>query len=310
MKEKISIIGMGKVGSTAAFVSARKELGDLILVNRTEGIAKGIALDNKESLPLSGCDINIKGTSDFREIKDSKVIVVTAGVPRKPGMSRDDLIGVNCRIVEDICKKIKEHSKDAVIIIVSNPLDAMVYAAKKVGNFKKNKIVGMAGILDSIRFRSFIAERLKISIEDVNALVLGGHSDFMIPLPKHTSVNGVPLDNIMDNKMIDEVVARTKNAGAEILRLEKESSAYYGPGASAAEMIEAVVKDKKRVLPCAAYLDGEYGVKGIFMGVPIKLGKNGIEEILSLKLNRAEMRSFLISAKKIKELNKIVDNML
>ena len=254
-----------------------------------------------ETKPLSSSDINIKGTNNFRDTKDSDVIVITAGAQRKAGMSREDLTDINKKIVGDIIKNAIKYSKNAKIIVVTNPLDAMVHLAKKLSRFPKERVMGMAGILDSSRFKTFISMELDVSVEDISALVLGGHGDSMIPLPNHASVNGIPLKELLSKKRIDSIVKRTRNAGAEIIKLEKDSSAFFSPGASVTEMVESIIKDKKRILPCAAYLNWEYGIKGIYMGVPVKLGARGIEKIIELRLSKEEKRNFVKSANAVKK---------
>jgi malate dehydrogenase len=300
-QKKITICGAGRVGSTAALFCLLKELGDIVLWNRTGKVAQGIALDMMETKPLIDSDVSVIGTSDFKQTKGSDVVVITAGAQRKAGMNRDDLIDVNKKIVGDITQKVVRYNKHAVLIIVSNPLDAMVYHAKKVSGFPKQRIMGMAGILDSSRFKSFIAKELKVSVEDVHAMVMGSHGDAMIPLAQHASVRGIPLAQLMKRGKISQLVKKTRGAGAEVIKLQK-SSAYYSPGASIAEMVESIVKDKKRVLPCAAYLSGEYGVRGIFMGVPVRLGSKGVERVLELTLTKQEKKQFARSAKKVKGL--------
>lgn len=302
MRKKITIAGVGRVGSTVAQLCAAKELGDLVLWNRTEGVAKGLALDISEAGPIEGFDVDILGTGDFNATKDSDVVCITAGAQRKPGMSRGELLNINASIVKHIARELAARSPNAVLLVTTNPLDAMVYAAAKASGFPKRRVLGMAGILDSSRFRSFIATELGVSVEDVSALVLGGHGDFMVPLPAHASVNGIPLSQLLPARKIAELVAHTRRAGGEIVELTKETSAFYAPAAALVEMIEAVVKDKKRVLPCAAYLHGEYGIRGIFMGVPVKIGAGGAEKILELKLNRAEKKEFQKSAAKVRAL--------
>ena len=301
-RKKITLVGAGKVGSTALQLCAYKELGDLVLVNRTAETAKGLALDLSESGPIEGFDVSVTGTGDYKDSKDSDVVVIASGAQRKEGMSRDDLLYKNAEIVGAAAKELARQSPDAVMIVVSNPLDAMVHVAHKASKFKPSKVVGMAGILDTSRFRSFIASELDVSVEDVSAVVLGGHGDFMVPLPEHASVNGVPITQLLPGEKIAKIVERTRNAGAEIISLMKDSSAYYAPGAAVAEMIEAVVKDKKRVLPCAAYFDGEFGIKGVFMGVPVKLGSNGVEDVVELKLLEKEKAALQKSAAAVKEL--------
>jgi len=300
-RKKITIVGAGRVGSTAAFLCFVKELGDIVLWNRTAKTAKGIALDIMESGPLFGTDSKIIGTGDYKLSKNSDVVVITAGAQRKVGMSRDDLLDLNGKIVKDIVKNIIRYNKNAVLIVVTNPLDAMVYLAKKISGFKKNKVVGMAGILDTSRFKSFIAKQLNVGVDDVHALVLGSHGDSMVPLVRHTSVRRIPLTELMKKGKINELIKRTRNAGAEVIKLQG-SSAYYSTGASIAEMVEVIVKDKKRVLPCSAYLNGEYGVNGIFMGVPVKLGSNGVEKVIEVKLSNQEEKEFLKSSRHVKEL--------
>lgn len=303
MKKKITICGAGRVGSTAAFQCFQKELGDIILWNRTASTAKGLALDIQESGPLVQSDVKITGTSDYKKTRDSDVIVITAGAQRKEGMSRDDLVELNGKIVGDIVKNVCKYSKKAVLVIVSNPLDAMVYKAKKVSKFPKKRVLGMAGILDTSRFKSFIASELKVSVEDVHTMVLGSHGDSMVPLTNHTSVKGIPITELLSKAKINTLIKQTRNAGAEIIKLEK-SSAFYSPGTSVAELVEAIIKDKKRVMPCSAFLEGEYGIKGIFMGVPCVIGAGGVEKILTVKLDAKAKQQFLKSAKAVKKVVK------
>lgn len=299
--KKITIAGAGRVGSMTALWCFLKELGDVVLWNRTADTAKGIALDILEASPLLESDVNFVGTNTFSSTKNSDVVVITAGAQRTEGMSREDLLLTNARIVRDIVKNVAKYNKDAVLMVVSNPLDAMVHVAKAASTYPRTRVVGMAGILDSSRFKNFIAKELRVGVEEVSALVLGSHGDAMIPLPQHASVNGIPLTELLPKRTIHRLVERTRNAGAEVIQLEK-SSAFFSPSASATEMIESVVKDKKRVLPCAAYLNGEYGVKGIFMGVPVKLGARGVEEILEVKLTLEEKKQFLAAAQGVRNL--------
>ncbi len=301
MPGKITIVGAGRVGSTAAQLSAYKELGDVVIWNRTENIAKGIALDLMESGPLEDFDVSVTGTSSFEDTADSDVIAVTAGAQRKEGQSREELLFNNADIVKSLTQQLVKHSPDAVLMVVTNPLDAMVHLAYKTSGFRKNKVVGMAGILDSSRLRTFIAEKLNVSVEDVSALVLGGHGDFMVPLTNHVDVNGVPLSQLLQKAEIDKIVGRTRRGGAEIISLMKDSSAYYSPASALVQMIEAVIKDKKRVLPCAAYLEGEYGLFDIFMGVPVKVGGDGVEDVIELELTETEKEQLKASASKVKE---------
>tara|TARA_B100000686_G_scaffold27320_2_gene26872 strand:- start:5592 stop:6521 length:930 start_codon:yes stop_codon:yes gene_type:complete len=301
-RPKITIVGAGNVGATAAHWAASHELGDIVLVDIVDGIPQGKALDLFESSPVEGFDTEIVGTNDYEDTKDSDVVVVTAGIARKPGMSRDDLISTNANIVGSVTDSIIEHSPNCFLIIVSNPLDVMVTVAHNHCKFPRERIMGMAGILDSARFRSFIAMELNVSVEDVHALVLGGHGDSMVPLPRYSTVAGVPITKLMDQKRIEELVQRTRDGGAEIVEFLKTGSAFYAPGASIVEMVEAILKDKKRILPCAALLQGEYGEENIFMGVPIKLGAGGVEEIIELDLEPHEMEQFKKSADHVREL--------
>ncbi len=280
---------------------ARKELGDIVLYNRTRGLAEGKALDLKESSPVDGFDLAIVGTDQLDDTGDSDVIVLTAGMPRQPGMSRADLFNVNASIVSSICVQIANTSPNAVLIVVTNPVDAMVQVAANATMFPRQKVMGMAGILDSARFRTFIALELGVSVEDTNALVLGGHGDFMVPLPRHASVGGIPLSDLLPEDRIVALVERTRRGGAEILALEKVSSAYYAPAAAAGQMVESIVKDKKRVLPCVAYLQGEYGINDAFMGVPVLLGSSGVERVFELKLNASELEAIRQSAKSVRQ---------
>jgi len=302
MRPKISIIGAGFVGSTIAHLTALHELGDVVLLDIAEDPAKGKALDIFESSPVEGVDINIKGTSSYADIADSDIVVITAGIPRKPGMSRDDLIAINSGIVKGACENIKKFAPKSIVIVVTNPLDAMVYVAWKTTGFAPNKVLGMAGVLDSARMRSFIAVEANVSVEDVSAFVLGGHGDTMVPMTRFASVGGIPLSDILSKEKIDAIVERTANGGAEIVNLLKTGSAYFAPASSVVAMVEAVLKDKKRVMPVAAYLSGEYGVKGLFIGVPAVLGKNGVERIFELKLNEAESAVFAKTVAHVKEL--------
>ena len=283
MRKKIAIFGAGRVGATTAFLCALRELGDVVLWNRTADTAKGIALDIAESLPIYDSDVKIIGTGDYADTKDSDIVVITAGAQRKPGQSRDELVQANAQIVGPMAKEAVKVSPNAIFIVVSNPLDAMVYLVKQATNLPKEKVVGMAGILDSARLRSFIASETGFSVDEVSALILGGHGDFMLPLISHASVAGIQLEELVPKKRIQELAERARNGGAEILQLEKDSSAYYAPGASVVRMVESIVRDKKDVVPCAAYLDGEYGISGIYMGVPVVLGSNGVEKVLEVK---------------------------
>lgn len=301
LRPKVSIIGAGRVGSTTAQILAYKELCDIVLWDRTPETAQGIALDIEESAPIEGFDVNIKGTGSYSDIRGSDIVIITAGVQRKEGMSRDELVNVNAKIVGGICENVKRYAPQSKVIVLTNPLDAMVYLAKKKTGFPKQRVMGMAGILDTARYKEFISMALGVSVEDISALVLGGHGDFMVPLVRYTSVAGIPVTESLSKRQLDKIVQRTREGGAEIIKLEKQSSAFYAPASSLAMMVESILKDKKRILPCAAYLDGEYGIKGIFMGVPAVLGSNGIEKIIELKLDKKESNMMKISAEKIKE---------
>ncbi len=302
IRKKITIVGSGNVGATAALWAALKELGDIVLFNRTKGLAKGKALDLKEASPLEGFDLAITGTDQYEDTRDSDVVVVTAGLPRQPGMSRDELLNKNAAVVAEICAQTAKYSPEAVLIVVTNPVDAMVHVAFKAAGFPKNRVIGMAGILDSTRFRTFISLELGVSVEDISALVLGGHGDFMVPLPRHASVSGIPLTDLLPEERINALIERTRYGGAEILSLQKVSSAFYAPAAAVEQMVEAVVRDKKRILPCVAYLQGEYGLEGIFMGVPVLLGAGGVERVLELTLTPAELAALQKSADAVRKL--------
>ena len=301
MRKKISIIGAGNVGAATALWVARKELGDVVLYNRTRGLAEGKALDLKESSPLDGFDLAYHRHGRVRGYRGVGCGRADGGMPRQPGMSRDDLLNMNASIVSAICVQIANTSPNAVLIVVSNPVDAMVHVAANATLFPRHKVMGMAGILDSSRFRTFIALELGFSVEDTNALVLGGHGDFMVPLPRHASVGGIPVSDLLPEDRITALIERTRRGGAEILALEKVSSAYYAPAAAAGQMVEAVVKDKKRVLPCVAHLQGEYGIHDLFMGVPTVIGANGVERILELRLNASEFDALQKSADAVRE---------
>ncbi|MBI2645648.1 MAG: malate dehydrogenase [Deltaproteobacteria bacterium] len=301
-KNKITIVGSGNVGATAAHWAVTKELGDVVLIDIVEGIPQGKGLDLFESTPVEGSDCRILGTNDYKDTKDSDVVVITAGLPRKPGMSRDDLLFKNAEIVKLVTQSVVKYSPNAVLVIVSNPLDAMAYVAKKVSGFPKGRVMGMAGVLDTARFRTFIAEALNVSVRDVTTLVLGGHGDEMVPFPRLTTVGGVPLTELLSQDKIQKLVDRARQGGAEIVNLLKTGSAYYAPGASVIEMVESILKDKKRILPCAAYLEGEYGFKGIYLGVPAKLGANGVEQVMEFKLTDDEQKALTKSADSVKDL--------
>lgn len=292
MRSKITVVGSGFVGSTVAHYIALHELGDVVLIDIAEGIPQGKALDMCEATPVDGWDVRVTGTNSYEDTANSDIVVITAGLPRKPGMTRDELLAVNMGIVKNVSEQIKKFSPNAIVIVVTNPLDAMVYTAWKVTGFPQNRVVGMAGVLDTARMRWFIADELKVSVEDVQAMVLGGHGDTMVPVTRLATVGGIPLHDLLSQEKIDAIVTRTQNGGAEIVNLLKTGSAYYAPAASVVAMVESILKDKKRILPCAAYLDGEYGVKGVFIGVPTLLGRNGVEKVMEVKFNDAEKAVF------------------
>jgi malate dehydrogenase len=298
---KITVIGAGNVGATAAQRIAEKELAnEVVLVDVVEGLPQGKGLDMYESAPIEGFDSKVIGTNSYEPTANSDIILITAGIARKPGMSRDDLQATNASIVKSCTEQAVAKSPQAIIIVVSNPLDVMAYVAMKVSGFERHRVIGMAGVLDSARFRTFIAMELNVSIKDVTAFVLGGHGDSMVPLPRYSTVAGIPLPDLMDQATIDRLVKRTRDGGIEIVNYLKTGSAYYAPSSAAVEMIESIVKDKKRILPCSAWLQGEYGQKDVFLGVPVKLGSGGIEEILQIKLLPEEQEALNRSAADVK----------
>ncbi len=300
MKHKISVIGAGNVGATAVQRIVEKELADVVLVDILEGVPFGKALDLSEAAPIEKHDAKLSGANEYSATKDSEVIIITSGIPRKPGMSRDDLLSTNAKIMKSVVSQAVQYSPQAVLIIVSNPLDAMCHVAFEASGFPKNRVLGMAGVLDSARFRTFIAQELKVSVENTHAFVLGGHGDTMVPLPRFSTVSGIPITELMDPATIERLVKRTREGGAEIVGLLKTGSAYYAPASAACEMAEAIIKDKKKILPCAAYLTGEYGIKDLFIGVPVKLGSAGIEEIIQIKLTPEEDAALKKSAEAVK----------
>lgn len=301
-RKKITVVGAGFVGSTCAHWAASKELGDVVLLDINEGSAKGKALDLFEASPVEGFDSKVTGSADYKDTKDSDVVIITAGIPRKPGMSRDDLLATNAKIMRSVCEGVKKYSPNSTVIIVSNPLDAMAYVAKEVLGFPKERVIGMAGVLDSARFRSFIAEELDVSVKDVQAFILGGHGDSMVPMPRHCSVGGVPLTELLSESRIQEISDRARKGGAEIVGLLKTGSAYYAPSASAVEMAEAILKDQNRILPCAAWLEGEYGYSDLFVGVLCQLNGTGLKKVIEVKLNDIEKKGLDESVKQVKEL--------
>lgn len=302
MRKKVTVVGAGNVGASCALRIADKELADVVLVDIVEGVPQGKGLDMLQSGPVQGYDVSIVGSNGYEATAKSDVVVITAGFPRKPGMSRDDLLLANYEIVRAAAEQAVKFSPDAILIVVTNPLDAMCWTALKVSGFPKQRVVGMAGILDTARYRTFIAEALGVSVESVMALVLGGHGDTMVPLVRLTSVAGIPLTELLDQATIDRLVQRTRDGGAEIVKYLKTGSAYYAPSAAAIEMVESILKDKKKVLPCAAYLEGEYGFSGVFAGVPVKLGASGVEKIYEVKLSEPEQAMLARSAASVEEL--------
>ncbi|HOK45365.1 MAG TPA: malate dehydrogenase [Bryobacteraceae bacterium] len=302
MRRKVTVVGAGNVGANCALRVAEKDLADVVLVDVVEGVPQGKALDLLQSGPVQGYDVLITGANDYEPTAGSDIVVITAGFPRKPGMSRDDLLLANYDIVKTATAQAAKYSPNAILIVVTNPLDAMCWAAMQVSKFPRNRVVGMAGVLDTARFRTFIARELDVSVENVTAMVLGGHGDTMVPLVRLTSVSGIPLTELLDAATIERLVERTRNGGAEIVKYLKTGSAYYAPSAAAVEMVESILKDKKKVLPCAAYLDGEYGVRGVFAGVPVKLGAGGVEKIYELKLTAEEQEQFRKSVGAVEEL--------
>ena len=318
MKKKITLIGAGQIGGTLAHLIALKGLADVILFDVAEGVAKGKALDIAQSSPVEGFNISLKGTNDYNETKNSDVIIITAGVPRKPGMSRDDLLGINLKIIKQVAEGIKRTSPNAFVICITNPLDVMVMALQKYSGFQKNKVVGMAGILDSSRFIYFLSEKLKIDVNKIKSFVLGGHGDTMVAMLNHTTIDGVPIDNLVKSGKIssdelNKLVERTKKGGAEIVKYLEKGSAFYAPAAAGVEMAESYLKDLKKELPCAAHLNGEYGFKDIYAGVPVIIGKNGVEKVVEIKLSSSEKDQFNKSIKAVQDLfeaGKKIDNSL
>jgi len=302
MRSKVTVVGAGNVGASAAQRVAERHLADVVLIDVVEGIPEGKALDLWESAPVEGFDCRLTGTRDYAVTAGSDVVVITAGLARKPGMSRDDLLFKNYDIVKGVTEAIVQHSPNAILVVVTNPLDAMAQTALRVSGFPKQRVVGMAGVLDSARFRSFIAEELDVSVENVQAMVMGGHGDTMVPLPRYSTVAGIPLPELLPKATIDRLVERTRNGGAEIVAYLKTGSAYYAPSSAIVEMVDSLLRDRKKILPCAAYLEGEYGIQGLFVGVPAKLGRRGVESVLEIPLTEAEKSALNGSAAAVKEL--------
>ena len=301
-RKKSTVVGAGNVGATAAHWLAAKELGDVVLVDIVEGMPQGKALDLAQAGPVEGYDCRMIGTNGYKETANSDIVVITSGIARKPGMSRDDLLNTNAGIVASVTEEVVKHSPNCIIIVVSNPLDAMTQVAFKKSGFPKHRVLGMAGVLDSARMRTFIAQEMNVSVEDVTAFVLGGHGDTMVPLPRYSTVAGIPITELLSKERVDAITTRTANGGAEIVGLLKTGSAYYAPSAAAVEMVECIIKDKKRILPCAVLLEGEYGINNLFVGVPCKIGAHGVEEIIQINLTTEERAALHKSAGSVQEL--------
>jgi len=308
LRKKVTVVGAGNVGANCALRIADKELADVVLVDVVEGVPQGKGLDLLQSGPVQGYDVNLVGSNTYELTADSDLAIITAGFPRKPGMSRDDLLAANYDIIRNATENVAKYSPNCIIIVVTNPLDAMTQAALWVSKFPKHRVVGMAGVLDSARFRTFIAQELNVSVENVTAVVLGGHGDTMVPLVRLSGVSGIPLTELMDQATLDAIVTRTRNGGAEIVKYLKTGSAYYAPSAAAVEMAESILKDKKKVLPCAVYLEGEYGINGLYVGVPVKLGAAGVEKIYEIKLTAEEQAMLNKSAAAVQELIDVLKN--
>src|SRR6202521_6082147 len=306
MRKKVSIVGAGNVGATAAHWIASKELADVVLIDVVDGVPQGKALDLLEALPIEKRDVSVIGSNDYAATDNSDIVVITARIPRKPGMSRDDLLHTNFKIMSDVVQKVVAQSPESILIIVSNPLDAMAQAAYRQAGFNRERVIGMAGVLDSARFRTFIAAELDVSVENVTAFVLGGHGDTMVPLARYSTVAGIPITELIEKSRLEALVQRTRDGGAEIVKYLKTGSAYYAPSAAVTEMVESILKDKKKILPCAAYLQGEYGIHGLYVGVPVKLGWAGIEQIIEIKLTAAEQAALEKSAAAVKELVSVI----
>jgi malate dehydrogenase len=306
MRKKVSIVGAGNVGATAAHWIASKELADVVHIDVVDGIPQGKALDLLEAMPIEKRDVHVTGSNDYAATANSDIVVITAGLPRKPGMSRDDLLHTNFKIMSEVVSKVVAQSPECILIIVSNPLDAMAQAAFRQAGFNRERVIGMAGVLDSARFRTFIAEELNVSVENVTAFVLGGHGDTMVPLARYSTVAGIPITELIEPARLEELIQRTRDGGAEIVKYLKTGSAYYAPAASTVEMGESILKDKKKVLPCAAYLQGEYGFHELFVGVPVKLGRRGIEHIYEIQLEPAEKAALQRSADAVRELVEVL----
>lgn len=309
-RKKLTVVGSGNVGATTAHWAASKRLADIVLVDIIEGVPQGKALDLLEAAPIEGYDVHIVGSNSYETTADSDVVVITAGSPRKPGMSRDDLLQINTKIVKEVTEQVVKYSPEAILIVVSNPLDAMVYVASEVSRFPKERVFGMAGILDSARFRTFLAEALGCSVRDVSAFVLGGHGDTMVPLARYSTMAGIPIPTLLPKEKIDKIIQRTRDGGAEIINLLKTGSAYYAPAAAAVEMVSSVLRDEKRILPCCVYLNGPYGMKDVYLGVPVRLGMKGVEKVIEIDLEPQEKADLERSAASVRELMQKVKQLL
>jgi malate dehydrogenase len=306
MRKKVTVVGSGNVGATVAQRLVDKQLADVVMIDILEGVPQGKGLDMLEAGPIEGYDCKVRGTNDYADTRNSDLVVMTAGFPRKPGMNRDDLLKANYDVVKTAIEQAAKYSPDSILIVVTNPLDAMAQTAFKVSGFSKNRVIGMAGVLDTSRYRTFIAEALNVSVQNVQGFVLGGHGDTMVPVPRYTTVAGIPVGELMPKDQLDGIIKRTANGGAEIVSLLKTGSAFYAPSAAVVEMIDAIFNDRKKILPCAAYLEGEYGIHGLYVGVPVKLGARGIEQIIEVKLTSEEQKGLEKSAAAVKELVEII----
>jgi malate dehydrogenase len=306
MRKKVTVVGSGHVGATVAQLIAHKELADVVMTDIVEGLPQGKGLDLLQTGPIEGYDAFVRGTNDYKDTANSDIVVITAGFPRKPGMSRDDLLMKNYEVIKAVVEPCVKYSPNCILVMVTNPLDAMAQAAWKMSGFSKNRVMGMAGVLDTARFRAFVAMELNVSVENIFAFVLGGHGDDMVPLARYTNVAGIPLTELLSKERIDAIVQRTRKGGGEIVSLLKTGSAYYAPGAAVTEMVESILKDKKKVLPCSVYLEGEYGISGVFVGVPVKLGARGVEQIIEVKLTPEEEAALKKSAAGVKELVEVM----
>lgn len=309
-RKKIALIGAGNIGGTLAHLCALKGLGDVVLYDVIDGLPQGKALDLLEAGPIEGYDVNLVGTTSYTEIQDADVCIVTAGLARKPGMSRDDLLGINCKIMREVSENIAKYAPNSFLIVITNPLDAMVTLAKRVTGFPKNRVVGQAGVLDSSRYRTFIAQELNVSVQNVTAMVLGGHGDDMVPVRSYCQVAGIPIERLISAERLEEIESRVRQAGGEIVALLKTGSAFYSPASAAIQMTEAYLYDKKQILPCAAYLEGEYGIEGVYFGVPVSIGAGGVEQVVDIALSDKEKQEMQVSVSHVQELIAAMDNVL